>query len=48
MRNLILPFILLLTFIFSCRENDVDDGLQQKTASYDVYVAGKENNNACY
>ncbi|MCD0477695.1 hypothetical protein LPB90_04470 [Chryseobacterium sp. LC2016-29] len=48
MKNLILPFILLLTFIFSCRENDVDDGLQQKTASYDVYVAGKENNNACY
>ncbi|MBO6184822.1 MAG: hypothetical protein J6O88_09055 [Chryseobacterium sp.] len=48
MRNLILPFILLLTFIFSCRENDIDDGLEQKNVSYDVYIAGRENNKACY
>ncbi|MFY1047629.1 hypothetical protein [Chryseobacterium sp. GP-SGM7] len=48
MRNLILPFILLLTFVFSCRENDADEGLEQKNASYDVYVAGSENDKACY
>ncbi|MFC7346188.1 hypothetical protein ACFQO9_05560 [Chryseobacterium zhengzhouense] len=48
MKNLILPFVLLLTFVFSCRENDIDEGLEKKTASYDVYVAGKENNSACY
>lgn len=48
MRNLILPFILLLTFVFSCRENDIDEGLEQKNASYDVYIAGRENNKACF
>lgn len=48
MRNLILPFILILTFIFSCTENETDENLSQKTASYDVYVAGRENNKACY
>lgn len=48
MRNLILPFILLLTFVFSCKENDIDDGLEQKNTSYDVYIAGRENNKACF
>jgi hypothetical protein len=48
MRNLILPFILLLTFVFSCRENDMDEGLEKKTTSYDLYVVGRENNQACY
>lgn len=48
MKNLILPFILLLTLVFSCRENDIDEGFEKKTGSYDVYVAGEENNIACY
>lgn len=48
MRNLILPFILLLTFVFSCRENDIDEGLEQKNASYDVYISGKDNGDLCY
>ncbi|WP_144283918.1 hypothetical protein [Chryseobacterium echinoideorum] len=47
MRNLILPFILLLTFVFSCRENEAE-GLEQKNASYDVYIAGQKNGVACY
>ncbi len=47
MRNLILPFILLLALIFSCRENETE-GLEQKNTSYDLYVAGSENNRACY
>ena len=38
----------MLTFVFSCRENDIDEGLQQKNTSYDLYVAGRENNEACY
>lgn len=48
MRNLILPFILLLTFVFSCRENDADEGLEKNTASYDVYVGGVDEYDACY
>ncbi|MCW3159719.1 hypothetical protein [Chryseobacterium oryctis] len=48
MKNLILPFILLLTFMFSCRENNIDEILEQKLNSVDVYIAGKENNTACY
>lgn len=47
MRNLILPFLLILTLMFSCR-NESDEMLEQKNASYDVYVAGKEYNKACY
>lgn len=47
MKTFILPFILLLTFVFSCRENDIDEGLE-KTASYDVYVGGTENLQVCY
>lgn len=48
MKNLILPFILLLTFVFSCRESDIDEGLEKKNASYDVYIAGRANNKACF
>lgn len=48
MKNLILPFILLLTLVFSCRENDIDEGLEKKTGSYDVYVAGTNDNKASY
>ncbi|WP_312346010.1 hypothetical protein [Chryseobacterium binzhouense] len=47
MRNLILPFILLLALIFSCRENETED-LEQKNASYDVYISGKDNGDLCY
>lgn len=48
MRNLILPFILLLTLVFSCRENDVDEGLEQKNSAYHVYISGKDNGDLCY
>lgn len=48
MKTFILPFILLLTFVFSCRESDIDEGLEKKNVSYDVYVAGSENNKAAY
>ncbi|MCA6067623.1 hypothetical protein JI747_010575 [Chryseobacterium sp. RG1] len=48
MRTLILPFLFLLTFIFSCRENTNDEILEKTVNSVDVYVAGKENNIACY
>ena len=48
MRNLILPFILLLTFVFSCRENDMDEGLEKNINSVNLYIAGAENNEACY
>ncbi|MFL9833512.1 hypothetical protein [Chryseobacterium terrae] len=48
MKNLIIPFILLLTLIFSCRENDMDEGLEKNTNSVNLYIAGAENNEACY
>lgn len=47
MRNLILPFLLILTLVFSCR-SESDDVLEQKNTSYDVYIAGKEFSKACY
>lgn len=47
MKNLILPFILLLTFVFSCRSEN-DEMLEKKVASYDVYVSGKDNGQLCY
>ncbi|MCU7615623.1 hypothetical protein NZ698_00315 [Chryseobacterium sp. PBS4-4] len=47
MRNLILPFLLILTLLFSCRSEDYGL-LEKKVNSYDVYIAGKENNIACY
>lgn len=48
MRNLILPFLLLLTFVFSCTTNDEDDTLEKNVPSHDVYIAGRENNKACF
>ena len=48
MKNLILPFLALLTFVFSCTNNDENETLEKNTLSYDVYVAGRENNIACY
>ncbi|WP_426278862.1 hypothetical protein ACN9MN_06435 [Chryseobacterium sp. S-02] len=48
MRNLILPFILVLILVFSCRDNSSDEVLEKKTVSYDVYIAGRENSKACY
>lgn len=48
MKNLILLFVLFLMFVFSCRENNIDEGLEKKNTSYDIYVAGRENNEACY
>ncbi|UFH31757.1 hypothetical protein LNP04_17605 [Chryseobacterium sp. C-71] len=47
MRNLILPFLLILTLMFSCR-SESEEVLEQKNPSYDVYVAGTEYNKACY
>ncbi|CAD7799759.1 hypothetical protein CHRY9390_03288 [Chryseobacterium aquaeductus] len=47
MKNLILPFLLILTLLFSCRSEDYGL-LENKANSYDVYVAGRENNMACY
>lgn len=48
MKNIFLPFILLLTFVFSCRENDNEEILEKKNQSYDVYVSGVNNGNLCY
>lgn len=47
MKNLILPLLLILTLVFSCR-SESDEVLEKKVNSYDVYVAGVENNEACY
>ena len=47
MRNLILPFLLILTLVFSCRSEN-DDVLEKNVTSVDLYVAGAENNQACY
>ncbi len=47
MKTLILPFLSLLMFLFSCREDSI--GTIEKTMiSYDVYVSGKDNNQLCY
>jgi hypothetical protein len=43
----LLPFLSLLVFLFSCRE-DSTETLEKSPASYDVYIAGKENNQPCY
>ncbi|WP_294314864.1 hypothetical protein [uncultured Chryseobacterium sp.] len=48
MKTLILPFLFLLTLIFSCTPNDNDEILEKNVVSYDVYVAGMENYKACY
>jgi hypothetical protein len=47
MKTLILPFLFLLTFVVSCKTDDLET-LEQKVNSVDLYVAGKENNIACY
>jgi len=47
MKNLILPFLLILALVISCKSDDAEI-LEQKTNSYDVYVSGKENNQFCY
>ncbi|MCU7615622.1 hypothetical protein NZ698_00310 [Chryseobacterium sp. PBS4-4] len=47
MRNLILSLLLILSLVFSCRA-ERDEVLEQKNTSYDVYVAGLENNKACF
>lgn len=47
MRNLILPFLLILTLMFSCR-SESDEMLEKNVNSVDLYVAGAENNQACY
>ncbi len=47
MKTLILPFLFLLTFLVSCKTNDMEI-LEKKVASVDLYVAGIENNQACY
>lgn len=46
MKKLLLPFLSLLCLVNSCADNE--NILESKVASYDVYVAGKENNMACY
>ncbi|MBW7676460.1 hypothetical protein [Chryseobacterium chendengshani] len=47
MKNLILPFLLILTLVFSCRSEN-DETLERKVASYDVYVGGVDEFDACY
>jgi len=47
MRTLILSFIVLFTFLISCQHEDIDT-LETKVNPVDVYVAGIENNKACY
>jgi hypothetical protein len=47
MKTLILPFLFLLTFVISCKTDDSEILEQQKT-SYDVYVGGVDEFNACY
>ncbi|MGU3375949.1 hypothetical protein [Chryseobacterium sp. M5A1_1a] len=39
-------FLLLIISLICCRQNDEE--IVQNTNSYDVYVAGTENNKACY
>ncbi len=46
MKALILSFSFLLMFIFSCKTDDSE--ILEKTASYDVYVSGKQNGLFCY
>lgn len=48
MKTLILPFLFLLAFVFSCTQSDNDEVLEKNNASVDLYIAGAENNQACY
>ncbi|WP_261512873.1 hypothetical protein [Chryseobacterium paludis] len=47
MKTFILPFLFLLISIVSCKQ-DNDELLEKNTTSVDLYVAGVENNQACY
>lgn len=47
MKNIFLPFILLLTFVFSCRENGNEE-IEKNVAAVNLYIAGVEDNQACY
>jgi len=47
MKILILPFLFLALFLISCQQDD-GELLEKNTAAVDVYVAGIENNKACY
>lgn len=44
--KIFLSFLLLMTTLISCRQDDAD--IIQKKNSYDVYVAGTEDSKACY
>ncbi len=46
MKNILMTFLLLL-FVVSCRNSD-DAILEKNVTATDLYVAGKENNEACY
>jgi hypothetical protein len=46
MKKLLLSFLFLLCLLNSCADDE--NILESKLASYDVFVAGKENNMACY
>ncbi|KQS92961.1 hypothetical protein [Chryseobacterium sp. Leaf394] len=48
MKNLILPFLLSLTFVFSCTNSDDNETLEKNIQSYDVYVGGVDEFHACY
>lgn len=47
MKKLFIPFLFIFMIIISCKNDDIEI-LEKKTVSYDVYVAGRENNTACY
>jgi hypothetical protein len=47
MKTLILPFLFLLTFVVSCKTDDLET-LEKNATSVDLYIAGAENNQACY
>ncbi|MDR6920628.1 hypothetical protein [Chryseobacterium sp. 2987] len=48
MKTLFIPFLFVLSLFVSCSDAKDDQELSEKTVSYDVYVAGRENNTACY
>ncbi len=50
MKKLLLPFFVSVLSIFNSCNNDSStlNEETEKTQSYDVYIAGKENNKACY
>ncbi|MBW8523950.1 hypothetical protein K0U91_01745 [Chryseobacterium chendengshani] len=47
MKNLLLPFLLILALVFSCRSEN-DEMLEKNANSVNLYIAGAENNQACY